>query len=447
VLNKAYIWAVIVAGIVLLPFSRNIVCAEGIQRLSLEESVRLALKNSLVLNAVQESTKEAEARKKEAFSAFLPQFSTNYSYTRLNEPPSFNFPGLPPLIPPSTMITGTKDNYNWALELKQPLFAGGAIKTGYEIGLIGEEIARSNVQTVQADVIREVKTAYFRVLKAERILDVAKQSVEGLQAHRDQAQSFFDHGLIPRNDLLAAEVELANGHQFLLRAQNGVGLAKAGMNTILRREIDAPLELDDILEYRPFEQTWDDCLKKALDNRPEIKGCNFQLEKAKKDIKQAQSEFLPTVSFLGNYSRYGDEPDVSGSTYQNQESWYLTVVANWNVWEGGRSKSRLNASLSREKQVKDSCQNVQERIILELKEAYLHVREAEQQIPTAKKAVIQAEENRRITNERYREQVARASDVIDAQTILTRAQSDYFNALGDYHISLADLGRAMGVEI
>jgi outer membrane protein TolC len=40
--------------------------------------------------------------------------------------------------------------------------------------------------------------------------------------------------------------------------------------------------------------------------------------------------------------------------------------------------------------------------------------------------------------------VARAADVIDAQTILTRSQSDYYNALGDYHVSLADLERAMG---
>jgi outer membrane protein len=53
----------------------------------------------------------------------------------------------------------------------------------------------------------------------------------------------------------------------------------------------------------------------------------------------------------------------------------------------------------------------------------------------------------RITKERYREQVARATDVIDAQTILTRAQSDYFNALGDYNIGLAGLARAMGTGL
>jgi CO dehydrogenase nickel-insertion accessory protein CooC1 len=70
-----------------------------------------------------------------------------------------------------------------------------------------------------------VKVSYFDILKAARILAVAKQSVEQLKAHRDTAQGFFDVGIIPRNDLLYAEVELANGRQFLLRAENGLEIA------------------------------------------------------------------------------------------------------------------------------------------------------------------------------------------------------------------------------
>jgi outer membrane protein len=268
--------------------------------------------------------------------------------------------------------------------------------------------------------------------------------VTGLQTHRDQAQMFYNHGLIPKNDLLTAEVELANGNQLLLKAENSVEIAKAGMNTLLRREINAPVELEDILDYHFSEKTWEDCLKTALDNRPEIKSHILQAKQAQEIVRQAKSAYLPTINFLGNYSRYGDEPGLGGSAYKSQENWFATVIANWNIWEGGRSKSRLDASLSREKQAQDAYLNVQDRIILELKEAYLHLGEAEQQIPTAKTAVAQAEENLRITKERYREQVARAADVIDAQTILTRAQTDYENALGDYHISLAGLERAMG---
>jgi outer membrane protein TolC len=343
------------------------------------------------------------------------------------------------------VITGTEDNYNWALELRQPLFAGGGILAGYEMSRIGEDIARNTEKTAQLDIVKEIRVAYFRILKAERILEVAKQTVEGLQTHRHQAQILYDNGLIPKNDLLFASVELANGNQFFLRAQNGVELAKSGLNTLLRREINTPLEVEDVLVYKLFEQTWEDCLKAALKDRPEIRTSDLQVDQTRKVVKQARSEYFPNVNFIGNYARYGDEPNVSGSAYKNQESWYLTVVANWNIWEGGRSQNRVEAGLSREKQAVDASLNVRDRIIMELKGAYLSMREAEKQIPTAREAVAQAEENFRITAERYKEQVARTADVIDAQTILTRAKSDYYNALGDYNISLALLERAMGL--
>jgi outer membrane protein len=196
--------------------------AETIKPLSLAESIDMAMKQSVLIHAAKEGVRGAEAQQKEAFTGFLPKFSTSYGYTRLNEDPYFVFPGVPPLIPAGNIITGTKDNYNWNVEARQPLFAGGGILANYGASRLGADIARMDeVATVQ-DLVQDVKVSYFNILKTARILAVAKQSVEQLKAHRDMAQGFFDVGIIPRNDLLYAEVELANGRQFLLRAENGV---------------------------------------------------------------------------------------------------------------------------------------------------------------------------------------------------------------------------------
>ncbi|MDD5101342.1 MAG: TolC family protein, partial [Syntrophales bacterium] len=77
--------------------------------------------------------------------------------------------------------------------------------------------------------------------------------------------------------------------------------------------------------------------------------------------------------------------------------------------------------------------------------AFLLLHEAAKQVQVAKKAIEQAEENFRINTERYREQVGTATDVIDAQSLLTKARSDHDNSLGDYNISRARLERAMGI--
>lgn len=419
--------------------------AETIKPLTLAESIDTALKQSVLIHAAKEGVLGAEAQQKEAFTGFLPRFSTSYSYTRLNEDPYFVFPGAPPLIPPGNMKTGTRDNYNWNVEARQPLFAGGGILANYEASRLAAEIARMEELATVRDLVQDVKVSYFNVLKSARILSVAKQSVEQLKAHRDTAQGFFDVGLIPRNDLLYAEVELANGRQFLLRAENGLEMAKTKFNTILRRAIDSPVEIEDILKEHPLETPLAACIAAALENRPEIRSAMLRVEQAKSNIRLSQSEYYPNVSLVGNYAKYGDTPGVEGSPYKPQENWTILAIANWNFWEWGKTKHRVDAGVSWENRAADLLANIRDQITLEVKNTFLLLHEAEKQLQVTKKAIEQAEENFRINTERYREQVGTSTDVIDAQTLLTKARADHFNALGDLNINQARLDRAMGV--
>ena len=426
-------------------FAGSARAAAAAKPLTLAESIDTALSQSVLIHAAREGVRGAEARRKEAFTAFLPRFSTTYGYTRLNEDPYFVFPGAPPLIPGGNMQTGTKDNYTWSVEARQPLFAGGGIRASYEASRLAAQIARSEEEATIQEIVREVKTAYFTVLKAERTLAVAHQSLERLLAHRDTAQGFFDEGLIPRNDLLSAEVELANGRQFLLRAENGLEMARAKFNSVLRREISAPVQIEDILKEQTFMTSLEACLTEALDRRPEIRGHRLRVEQARSQVKASQSESYPSVSLAGAYARYGDTPGVSGSPYRPQENWSVTAAANWNFWEWGKTKHRVDADRSRENQAADSLSYLRDQIVLEVKNAFLLLQEAVRQVQVSRAAIAQAEENFRINAERYREQVGTATEVLDAQTLLTKARADYFNALGDVSIHRASLEKAMGV--
>jgi outer membrane protein TolC len=119
-------------------------------------------------------------------------------------------------------------------------------------------------------------------------------------------------------------------------------------------------------------------------------------------------------------------------------------VASWNFWEWGKTKFRVDASKARENQAIDAAKELNDQITLEIKNAYLLLQEAEKQIAVSQKVIEQAEENFRISEERYKERVATSTEVLDAQTLLTRAKADYANALGDYNINYARLQRAMG---
>ncbi len=217
--------------------------------LTLEDSIAIALKNSRVLNIAKEGAKGARAKKLEAMTGFLPKFKTSYSYTRLNEEPGFYFPGSTGAIsmPASYMVAGTINNHNWIIEASQPVFAGGGILANYQANKTGEDIALIEETAKSLDVVLDVKVAYFNILRAQRLVGTARQSVEMLSAHRDVAHHFFLVGLIPKNDLLQSEVQLANGKQTLVKAQNAVTLAKSSLNTLLKQNLHSSLEVVDIL--------------------------------------------------------------------------------------------------------------------------------------------------------------------------------------------------------
>ena len=342
------------------------------------------------------------------------------------------------------MVTGTKDNYNWAIQAKQPLFAGGGILANYQASKIGEDAAPLEQTAKYQDVVQDVKTAYFDILRAQKIQETARQSVEMLTAHHDVAQDYFKVGMIPKNDLLHAEVELANGKQSLIRAQNAVELAKARFNTILKQKIFTPVEVVDILTYHPLNQSFEECLTIAQQNRPELKISALRARQAGKLVNAARSEYFPTLNLVANYGRFGDNPSVSGSDYQNAESWYVMGVASWNFWEWGKTRFRVDASRAKENQAIGTARELNDQVTLEIKNAYLILQETEKQIAVWQKVIEQAEENFRISEERYKERVATSTEVLDAQTLLTKAKSEYANALGDYNISYAKLQRAMG---
>jgi outer membrane protein len=410
--------------------------------LTLEQSIDIALKQSVIVQSAREGVTASEARKKEAFTGFLPKLSTTYNYTH-NDPAQYI--KQPPPSPITNLTIGTQDNYTWSLDARQPLFTGGRLKANYDISRLGLDASKQEEMGTVQDIVLEVKRSYFTILKAKRLVGVAKQSVEQFIAQKDLAKNFYEVGLVPRNDYLQAEVRLADGTQSLVRSENRLEESRARFNTILRRPISTPVTVVDILDYKPYGKDFDECLQTAMNNRPEIQVFALKAEQAGKKVKVVESEFYPSVNLVGSYQRYGDSADLNGSVYRNPENWTVAAVATWDLWEWGRTKYSRDASVSQEKQAVNALTNVKDQVALEVKNAWLAVKEAEKLIAVTRTSIEQADENYRINQERYREQVSRMTDVLDALTLLTYARASFSNALSDYQISLAALERAMGV--
>jgi outer membrane protein TolC len=420
--------------------------------LTLDKAVSLALEKSPMLNSAKLGVSEAGHRQEAARADFFPKMSTDYSYTKLDEPPEMRFvstgdSALQSLVTGNKVEVGPGKVYKFRAGLVQPLFTGGALFNQYRLEQLGVDVAKARSMIAREDIILDVKAAYFTVLKAEKTRAVAAQAVEQIRSHEQMARNFFEQEMIAKNDLLEAQVRLAQARQDLIRADNGVAISKASLNTVLHQDVNEPVEVADVVTDTPVRVALADCQAIALQNRPLMKQIDFTIQQTERGIKLAGSGYFPKSYLVYNYNLQGDEPGVSGSEFQQAASWDVSISLHWTFWEWGKTYHQVGENRVKMQRAQEARKEIVDGINLEVKSAFLETGETYENIGVARDAISQAEENFRIYKERFDQQVATTTDVLDAQTLLSQARMNYNNALCDYNIARAKLEKAVAKEL
>ena len=342
---------------------------------------------------------------------------------------------------------GTRDYYNYSFSIEQPIYRGRALVTGVELGELDLELSKVTLAQTKNDIILGVHEAYYNLLKTRKFEEVAVQAVEERKAHLKDAQAFYKAGLIPKNDMLQSEVQLAGAQIELIRAKNLSTMALAQLNTILRRPVDTEIELEDVLKYEPSDISWDQVVQQAKTYRPELRQSEISIEQADKNIVLTRAPYLPAVSVSANYLKQGDDPLAQEYPYGPSEVKTALATLQWRFWAWGQSKDEMAAAKYSMKKVQEKQTELLDNIILQVRSAYVDTLEAEYNIGVTEKSIEQAEEDFRINQSRYKAQLGTTTNVLDAQTRLTRAKIEYFNALYNYRISLMRLAWSTGTLI
>lgn len=412
--------------------------------LSLSESIAIALEKNAAVQAAEHEVRGADYERKAARSDFLPKISTSHSYTRYDETPYAKSPAGEFGPEPMKYKTGTQSHYQWNTSVTQPLFTGGALVSSYQMARLGRDMAHENSNRTSQDIMLQVKEAYFTILKADKIKEVAAQAVEQVASHAEVAKAFYEEQMVAQNDYLQAQVRLAQARQNLIRADNSAQVSRAWFNTVLSRGVNEPVVLEDILSCTPKAFSLDNATSDAMALRPELKEAALGVERAQKGVALARSTYYPSLSLVADYARMGEQARMNGSHYEDGEVFMVGTVLRWDIWEWGRNHYRVGSSKAQAAKAAEQKRQVVDTVSLQVKQAYLDTVEAEKNIQVTQTAIAQAEENFRLYKEQYAEQMATSTDVLDAQTLLTEAKNNYYNALSDYHLAVARLDRASG---
>jgi outer membrane protein TolC len=414
--------------------------------LSLSQSLAMALERNLALRLAERDVQSAESARQQAAAEFFPRLSAQVEATHHSAAPELR---VPPITIFGTTLPGTattislggQDTSSLKVTVQQPVFTGLATTSQYRRRALMLDIARSRLRTARHALAFDVVRAYLGVLRAQKAAQLSAQQVKALEAQAAQAQAFFEGGVIPRHDLLKAQVELANARQLAIRARNRLELAIAHFNHILGRDLAAPLRLEEVEPEPPQAVDLEAAMRTAWERRPELEELAQAIAVAQTGVAAAQSQFYPQLNLVGAYT----VDLVGGNPHLPAERWEVGSVLQWQAFAGGRVRAQVSEARISLQKALEAWQQWRDRVALEVKEAVLELQEAGQKLGVAEQAIAQAEEHFRIARERYLAQIATSAEVIDAEALLTQARTNYFNALYDHHQAIFALRKATGL--
>ena len=314
-----------------------------------------------------------------------------------------------------TTVEMQEDNYaSFSLALTQNIYDFGRTSSRYKRAKAFKEAAGFDYKGKEQDVFLQVVEAYYGIREAKKLLKSAEEEVAQITEHLQIARDFYEQGVSTLNDLLQAEVKLAVSKQQKLAAANRVENRWLLLNFLINQKPEYRAELEEKVESE--EALPAGGVEKAINTRAEIKAVKKIVEGSKREVEESKSNFAPglfarlVVDYLQN-DRATEQSIMSAS-----------VGLKMNLFDGLATTSRYHRAVKLRAQNEDSLRQLIEQIGLEYRTAVNDVRVAAERIRVTEKAIEQGEENLRITRDRYQNLVGTATDVIDAQTLLTQDQ-------------------------
>jgi len=413
--------------------------ADASRRLRLEECLAIAARQNLDIMASGSDVAGAEAARSEVRGELGPKLHADASLQRWNsayEVPFAAAPGGPVITFP------VRDAFTWnaTVTLAQPLTSLMTVYETYKMRDLGVDIAELRREVTRREVMFRVVEAYYRLLHAGRLADVAHASVEQLEGQLRQANSLHQNGVVSQNDVLRAQLALANAQQRVLRTTSDVTLARSRLAVLLGYGPDAPVDAEPLTGEPAADDggTIEQVEQRARAERVELREFERRIAQADHGVSAARLKLVPQVSAVGVYQH------VEGSEFSQTNAAYVGAVASWDVWDWGTTTSGITAAKVRLQQSNAARNKLDHDIGLEVRRAYVELQQSKAARGVARAAVAQAEENFRLITKRYEASAATSFDVVDAEALLTQARGQFETSLYDYLVARAALRRATG---
>nr|WP_297167251.1 TolC family protein [uncultured Dysgonomonas sp.] len=383
-------------------------------KLSLEELFQKGIEHSIIVQSTYLKTEIANEKNSLAKNKRLPdvaivgQFGYVGTSTILDKDLSFvKHPSAPDW------------RQNYQLSAVQPLYEGGRINNGIKKSELEQEIARLSLNQDKANLKLWLVSKYLDLYNLYKQRDIYAISIDEARRRLQDIRKMREEGMITSNDVLRSEIELTNFDLFYQETTNNIAL--------VCQQLSIALGMDEGIVYEPdsaflssqmnIDKSIEDYIQTAYLEYPQMRIAKTNIALAKNNLEITKADYLPSLSLQIGNTFQRPLPNTSPVQDLFIDSWGITLNLSYKIsslfdrkHSLSMAKTQINLQELAEEQQRQNIRGI-------VKSAYLKHQEALMRVKLLETSVEQANENYRIVDTKYFNQLAILTDLLDANTI------------------------------
>ena len=421
--------------------------------LTLTDAVALGLQNNFSTRQAMLNVAVARAQVNQANAGLLPTVTGAASFTHntlTNISPlsgTISIPGAGianlPFVTSPIVSTGVQENTStFSILIHYPLYTGGALQDQVRIAQANLALAQAQFAAAAEQVVLAVRTAYYQTQAAQAAVASAQRAVDAAQENVRVTRAQVQVGTSPQFNLLQAQVQLASSQQSLTAAQTTFAVTRQNLAAVLVLPLGTTFTQVIPSELPEVPQDVGAMIGQALQNRPEIAEVLASEQAAQASIDLAATGLSPNITFTGGPSITTNDPTRSDAT-----NWTATIALTIALFDGGLTRAKVDAARQQLQEAKVSEQQTRQSVELDVRNAYLGLRNAADTLRSALVGQASAHEALRIANVRFQAGVGTQLEVVTQIQNSATADLQVIQAALNYFVAVAQLDRSIGVQV
>lgn len=414
-MNKSVLGAIIVFFLLI---SGTTAYTQTTYKLTVSELFDKGLEYSLTIKSSELKIRMAEDRVSLARNKLLPdiQVSGQFGYVGpssiLNRDLSFL---------KHTDAPDWKQNYQ--LAAVQPLYQGGRIRGNIEKSELDQEIAQLSLEKDKSGLKLWLMGKFLDLYNFYKQRASYELNIQEAQRRLQDIRKMREEGMITTNDVLRSEIQLSNYELSLKETNNNIILVSQQLTIVMGMNEDLIFEPDLIFSKTEENlQGIEDYIQSAYEKYPDMRISKTNLDLARNNLKITKADFLPALSLQFGNTFQRPIPNTSPVQDLYLNSWGLTLNLSYKVSALFDRKHSLSSAKTQINLQEMAEEQQRQNIRTGVKAAYLKHQEALDKVKVLEHSLNQANENYRIVNKKYFNQLAILTDLLDANTVQLSAE-------------------------